>query len=336
MLGLSFEAAGDPEEIELFALARQSADLWPDFAERVERLSGSAIGYEPTGTIVCARSDHEALAIETLAEACREQFLPIQRLSRAELSQIEPAVTGDVKAAVLLPTDGQVDPPLLMAALVRALERAGGEIDFRERVGSITCGAHFMTPDGRTWDRVVLATGASQDLPLFQSADGAELHPGIGAILPVKGQMLALQAGIGAPGRVVRVGSVYVAPKARWTLVGATLEPGLSDETTNRERLDELRETACSLLGGLSLAREVDSWAGIRPGTPDGLPMLGESAIPGVFAALGLYRNGMLLAPAVGEMIAEAVTDGNLKPWASRFSPRRFDKTVAAAQSPRT
>jgi glycine oxidase len=88
------------------------------------------------------------------------------------------------------------------------------------------------------------------------------------------------------------------------------------------------------VIGVLRDAPEIAAWAGVRPGTPDDAPMIGETAIPGAFAAMGHYRNGILLAPATAEIVADQMLDGKVSPLAATFSPLRFDKPVAAPQSP--
>ena len=88
------------------------------------------------------------------------------------------------------------------------------------------------------------------------------------------------------------------------------------------------------LVSALGNAPEVTAWAGVRPGTPDDAPMIGQTAIPGVFAALGHYRNGVLFAPATAELVADQVIDGKVSPLAAAFDPLRFDKQGEAPHSP--
>jgi glycine oxidase len=181
-------------------------------------------------------------------------------------------------------------------------------------------GREIAMPDGEKVDSVVLATGAGMQ-PKLHGMRGEVLDAGLGAVVPVKGQMLALAPVAGAPRHVVHAKDVYIAPKARWVLVGATLERGVDDVVVNRAQVEALRAKAAALCGALAEAPEVSAWAGVRPGTADDAPMIGESAAPGVYAALGMYRNGVLLAPAVAEAVAASVLDGAIRP---PFNPLRF------------
>ena len=105
-------------------------------------------------------------------------------------------------------------------------------------------------------------------------------------------------------------------------MIGATSEPGKYDTDTDDTVIEALRRNAEHWLPGLDGLKLTGSWAGIRPGTPDNLPILGPGALPGVYLALGLYRNGVLLAPAVGELMADAILSGTALP--ADFGAARF------------
>ena len=88
------------------------------------------------------------------------------------------------------------------------------------------------------------------------------------------------------------------------------------------------------MVPALADAPELTAWAGVRPGSPDDQPLIGQTAIPGVFAALGHYRNGVLFAPATAEIVADQVIDGKVSPLAAAFDPTRFDNGDEAPHSP--
>lgn len=332
MLGAAFEWAVEAEQRSLAALARHAGMLWPDFAARIERMSGGGMEFSPEGAIVVARSDGEMEWLETLAAACQARDLPVRRLSVKELAREERGLTGKVKGALLLPEDRQVDAQIALQRLGAALSRAGVGFKFGRKVERIIGGQVFQMPDGERFDRVVLATGAGA-LPAFAGPTGAPLEHGLVAMVPVKGQMLALAPVDGGPRHVIHSRDVYLAPKSRWVLVGATIERGRANTEVEPARIAALKAQAAELVPALANAPEVTSWAGVRPGTPDDAPMIGQTAIPGVFAALGHYRNGVLFAPATAELVADQVIDGKVSPLAAAFDPRRFDKQDEAARS---
>jgi glycine oxidase len=329
MLGAGYESAVEAPPVA--DLAHLAAGLWPGFAADIMRLGGD-FDLRTEGALAVAEPSDIA-RIDAMEAACNARGVACRRLTPTEARAFEPALTADM-AALHLPGDGQVDAGLLIDRLARAATAAGAEIRFGRPVDAVACSNRFATPDGARWDAVILATGVSDGGLRFQTPSGDRLDPQLGPIVPVKGQMLALQARVGAPACVIRAPGVYIAPKDRWTLIGATSEPGKADTETDRDALDGLREAATRLAGGLALAGEVRAWAGVRPGTADGAPMIGETAIPGVFAALGCYRNGVLLAPAVAATLSTLIIDGKVSDAAAAFSPRRFDNRSASRHSP--
>ncbi len=149
----------------------------------------------------------------------------------------------------------------------------------------------------------------------------------------VKGQILALEPQVGAPRHVVRAGPLYVVPKHAATLIGGTSQTDAADLEVARDMLDELRERATRLLPGLAMAREIGAWAGFRPRTGDDAPVMGETAVGGVFVAGGHYRNGVLLAPATAEWMSHRILDGRAPFGEDDLSPARFLSRVEPSHS---
>lgn len=325
MLGAAFEWAVEEDQRALAALARHAGMIWPDFAARVERLSGGGLEYSAEGALVVARTAAEVEWAEGIAAACQARGLPVKRLSAVEMKRLEPALADGLQGGMLLPEDRQVDASLALQRLAAALSRQGVGIRLGRKIDRIVGGAMFQTPDGDKFNRIVLATGAGA-LPEFVGPRGASLPHGLAASVPVKGQMLALAPAMGGPRHVIHTRDVYIAPKARWTLVGATSERGRQDLEIDRKAIEDLRRRGAMVAPVLGTATEFTAWAGVRPGTPDDAPMIGQTAIPGVFAALGHFRNGVLFAPATAELVAEQAIDGKVSPLAAAFDPLRFDK----------
>ncbi len=333
MLGAAFDWALEAEKRSLAALARHAGMLWPDFAARVERLAGAGLEFSKEGAIVVARNADEIGWLGSLAAACQARDLPVQRLSAEDVRKLDGSIAAGIAGGLLLPEDRQVDAQLVLQRLGAALSRSGVGLKFGRKVERIVGGQQFQMPDGEKFDRVVLATGAGA-MPAFVGPRGAPLEHGLIATVPVKGQMLALAPTDGGPRHVIHARDVYIAPKSRWVLVGATIDRGRADTVVEPDRIAGLRAKAAEIAPALANAPEVTAWAGVRPGTPDDAPMIGQTAIPGVFAALGHYRNGVLFAPATAELIADQVIDGKVSPLAAAFDPLRFDKQGEAPHSP--
>ena len=119
----------------------------------------------------------------------------------------------------------------------------------------------------------------------------------------------------------VRCGHIYIVPKSDRIIIGATTEPGRTSLQPDHLAIERLRHAAAEICPALAEAEVIESWAGVRPGTKDHAPILGETSIPGLFIAAGHFRNGILLAPLTAKMMADLVIDGNTSELARAFSP---------------
>jgi glycine oxidase len=143
---------------------------------------------------------------------------------------------------------------------------------------------------------------------------------------PVKGQMLSV---VGAPRallrHVVRAPEVYLVPRSDGRiLIGATVEEAGYDKGIDADTIHRMHQAAIALVPALSQARVLQAWAGLRPGTPDNLPILGATQTPGYFVATGHFRDGILLAPVTAHLMAQIVTGARPEYDVSPFSPGRF------------
>jgi glycine oxidase len=143
-------------------------------------------------------------------------------------------------------------------------------------------------------------------------------------VTPVKGEMIALAPPTGAPlpGPVIWGNGIYMVPRGDRLLIGATVEDAGFDTSLTSDARQSLRARAEALMPSLRDWTLADQWAGLRPRSPDGLPLLGPTATPGVFIAGGQYRNGILFAPAIAKVMADLILGhGAVIP---AFDPRRF------------
>ena len=145
-------------------------------------------------------------------------------------------------------------------------------------------------------------------------------------MVPVKGQILALIPQVhGLLRHVIRGADVYLVPRTDGrVLVGATAERGIDDKRVDPAVIQRMHQAAANLVPELGEAQIHEAWAGVRPSTADNLPIIGETEIKGYFVATGHYRNGVLLAPATGEVIAALVAGRTPCVDIAPFSPQRF------------
>lgn len=311
MLAGVFESAEANAVDPFVMLARRGLELWHDWATE---LDAEAIGYQPCGTLSPARGRKQSAWLDDLAQSARRQGF------RVETPGPMPSwLSAD--RSVLFPDDAALDNRKLGPCLVDYLRRRGVEIREGVRIDEISSdisGEVFIKAAGEIhrFYRAVWATG--YDPVNKNSNDPAER-----AVYPVKGQMVSLRA----PGlrieHCVRARDVYISQKTDGRIViGATSEPNRDDLTVRNGAIKGLRKRAAKLIPALKKADEVERWAGIRPATPDGLPVIGYGRMPGVCLANGLYRNGVLFSPAVAELVVASVFHEGKTP--EPFSPWRF------------
>src|SRR5262249_36081349 len=147
-------------------------------------------------------------------------------------------------------------------------------------------------------------------------------------VKPIKGQMLAV---VNAPAinHVLRSENVYLVPRSDGRLViGSTLEDRGYNKQTDVDTIQKLFDAAVELVPALSSAKRLEDWTGLRPGTPDELPILGETETRGYFVATGHYRDGILLAPVTARVMAEAILEKPVSLNLTSFSPVRFENQI--------
>jgi len=300
-------------------LAHHARSLWPDFAREIESASGARISYSQDGSLLVATNEAEAAHFAERARATND----LTWLSTDEARAMEKMIADTVHGALFAAKEAQVDNRALGAALARCFIRAGGTLIPNEAVVRIEVdrGRAFAvrTPFGyREADAFVLAAGA------WSGEIGGLPREAAPPVKPMKGEMLALAppAGAALPMRMVWGHEVYLVPRGKRLLIGATLEDAGFDTAVTDAAEDWLSSRALALMPALRDWSIDEHWAGLRPGSPDGLPILGESAVSGLFIASGQYRNGILFAPAIAEILSRSVLERIPGPKA--FDPRRF------------
>jgi glycine oxidase len=293
-------------------LGLRSAELWPGFAAELEQASGVGVGLRRTGTLVLARDADEARELERQIAFRESLGLRTNRLRASETREREPALAPTMRLALEAPDDHSVDPRLLLVALRRACEAAGARLREHAPVARVE-----LDEAGTRVRGVVLEDGervAARQLVLAAGAWSGELE-GLPAearvaVRPVKGQLLRLRdpAGPGLLERVVRFERGYLVPRAdgRYVL-GATVEERGFERHATAGGVYELLREAHEVVPGVSELQIEELCVGLRPGTPDNLPVIGGGALEGLTWATGHHRNGVLLAPVTAELVVEAL-----------------------------
>lgn len=330
MLAPAFEAASTPgTHPKLFELCERSAQLWPIWSAALEDRTGLSAGYQAGPSLAVAIDSAQALNLAEIERAMRGHRHAPERCA-VDVNSIDPAISDLVKTALLLPSDGQVDNRRTLTALVACVEAHPNivihpnEAPLRIRGRQIDhagCDATLVCAGWRT----AKVRAAENDLSLTFAA----LDPALDTIRSYGGQMLSVAPIEGAPQLTIRCGDLYIVPKQDRIVIGATTEPERVLQTAEADVIAELKARAAEICPVLAEAETLESWAGVRPGTKDHAPILGETGVANLYVASGHYRNGILLAPITAQIMADLIIDGVTTDLAHAFSPQaRLDAQV--------
>jgi len=307
-------------EDELLELNLAAARRWPAFATELAAASGLSTGFRETGALVVAADRDDAEELHRLADLHAALGLPSRWLGPRECRTLEPGLSPRVRGAIHAPRDHQADPVATVLALTAACRRAGVELREHVEVAELVRSGASVTGVGTATAEipartVVVAAGA------WSAALAHDAPP----IRPVKGQIATLRApdpGL-APTHVVRTPRCYMLARDDGRVVlGATVEERGFDASTTADGVFQLLDAAREVLPDVGELEWIGVRAGLRPGTPDNLPVVGRGAVDGLVWATGHYRNGVLLAPLTGEAVAELLDSGAEPP--SALAPERF------------
>jgi glycine oxidase len=328
-------------EDALLRLNLLAIQRFPAFVAELEEATGRQAGLRREGTLAVAYDPGDQAALARLTAFRRSAGLDAQELDHRECRKLEPFLAPDVRGGVLFAGDWSVDNRRYAAALGEAMRAAGARtvrdrvVEVRARDGT-ACGVRLAGASGTdTADcaAVVVAAGC-------WSAGVAGLpDPLRSAIRPVKGQLLRLRLPDGMPpvlGHTVRAmvrgAEVYLVPRADGEMiVGATSEERGPDLTVTAGAVHDLLHDAMSVLPVTSELILAETCAGLRPGTADNGPIVGQSGMPGLFVAAGHYRNGILMSPVTADAIVSRLTGRQpAQEWAP-FAPDRFTAVARPA-----
>jgi glycine oxidase len=303
---------GEPELLELTLAASR---LYPQFVAELEAATGQATGYERLGALHVALDRDEAAQLRRVHELQRSLELEAEWLAPRRCRELEPGLTPSFHGGVFAPGEAAVDPRALTKVLAAAFAGEGGEVRTgtevvdgvfeRERLVGVRTRSTASGEEELRAEAVVLAngawSGATQWLP-------EHARP---PVRPVKGQVLELRGRGTEPAahHILASERVYLVPRADGRLiVGATVEEMGFDTAVTAGGVHELLREAYRLLPDVAEMELLGVTAGLRPGTPNNLPLVGPGAVEGLVLATGHFRNGILLAPLAAEAVADLVT----------------------------
>jgi glycine oxidase len=304
MLGAQTELT---EDGPLFQLARKSRAMFPALADELRELSGIDIGLVNKGMLKIALTKEEKEELKKIITLQRQLGEETSWLEPEELINIEPGLSDRILGAMYIPHDGHVSAPDLSMAFAKSAAFLGADIEEYTEVielifdqgkvkGVITNTGNIYT------DQIIVTAGAWSGRLLRES--GIHIFT-----FPVKGECFSVLTHKPLIEKTVFSHGCYLVPKKGGRLVvGATMIENTFDEHVSLGGLSGLMERAKEILPAIEKAKWEKAWAGIRPQTEDGLPYIGKHPkYEGLWIATGHYRNGILLSPITGLLIADLI-----------------------------
>jgi glycine oxidase len=291
-------------------LATASAQMYPEFVHELEVESKVNADLREHGTIIFPPPEH----------VHERPGFTLASLLPAPLAELEPALAELNRPGFFL-KERSVDPRGITAAALKTAKLRGVDFSSGDQVTGVNLSDNKVT--GVTTTKTILHA------PKVVNCAGAwsgQISPHAFPTRPVKGQMLCLAA----PTRtllkhVIRAPEAYLIPRSDGRIVvGTTVEEAGFNKRTDPATIQRLRRAAIALIPELRNAKILEDWAGLRPGTPDALPILGETTTPGYYVATGHFRDGILLAPITAAVMADMLTGITPVHDLSKFTPARF------------
>ena len=326
MIGPQGETA---EPDAFFALCAASHALFPAFVEEIEDLSGQDVDFRREGSLLVAVDEKQVAQLEKLFWNQSRAGLPLERLTLASLSQEMPGLSNKVRLALGASEDHWVDNGKLTRAVIETAQRLG--VRFYAR-----CAVEHLSIRENHVEAIQASCGLAGSEPTLFSAGCFVLAAGCWSgslaaqaglplsMQPCRGQMMEFESPREVP-YVVRAGTHYLVPRsARRVVVGTTTEYAGFEKTVTAEGLQSILKGAMRFAPFLKDCAFLRAWAGLRPDTPDHLPVLGYGKLDNFILATGHFRHGILLAPITAQQISQLVLTRSTSLSLEAYRPTRF------------
>lgn len=324
-----------------FMLCRESFAMFGEWLDMVGEWSDRDVHLEKSGSLHAVFHEADEWPMMNRADWQRGAGARAEWLDAAELCRLEPALNPQVAGALLYPDEAHLQAPAYVAALREACERSGVVIEegieklviteWRDEIG-LEMGGSGAEREGKRWSggKLLLCTGA-------WSANWQEVLGLLLPVHPIRGQICAFPVSVGEVRHILFSPQGYAVGKQNGTLVvGASEDVAGFDTTVTDMGISRLLRWSRQLLPMLAERTPVHSWAGLRPATRDGRPLIGPVS-DNVFCAFGHYRNGVLLSPVTARLAADWAAGAEevavpVAEWMAAFDPWRFAGRVVQEQ----
>jgi glycine oxidase len=320
--GILSPAPESPSMISMVPLGKASMNLYPALVANVEEVSGEKVGFRPKGTIDVFFNKDAISDLSTLIALHHGMGLKAEPLRPEDARELEPSLSSELEAAALRPEEASIDNRAFTKAMLSAAKRSGVEIFAGSSVTGIVQGGGRCT-GLKLGNEMVSAKWTVIAAGCFSAEiDGVkEFAP----VRPAKGQMVSLRADGLKIERVIWGEKIYIVPRNDGRiLAGATVEYVGFDKQVTAGGVEKILSAAIEVIPEFANAQIEETWAGLRPDSPDHLPILGPTDIDGLVIATGHFRSGVLLTPITARLVRQWITERSVEIDWERLSPMRF------------
>jgi glycine oxidase len=320
--GMISPAPESPGMIPFVPISLASAALYPKFIQKVEGLSGMDVGYRKDGAIDALLDGNIEEELSTVIALQHGVGLRAEALTAEQARQMEPSLTEEIEAAIFRPDEASLDSRAFTDAVLKAAKARGVQIF----AGN---GAKALWKENGQCKGLILEDGRVQaKWTIIAAGCFSARIEGVAAyapVFPAKGQMIALRCESVEIQHVLWMEHTYLVPRDDGRIIaGSTIERTGFDHDVTAAGMKKILSEAIKLAPGLEAARIEETWAGLRPDSPDHLPILGPTDMDGLLIATGHFRSGILLAPVTAVLMREWICTQKVSVDWERFSPMRF------------
>lgn len=332
--GMLAPGPDSPKADPLVPLAKESLGIYPQFVSSIEEHSGKSTSFAREGTLEIFAGPFAEIARNKFLEEYRRHGLAIEPISLEAARKIETSLSATAAAVAWIPDEATIDPRQLVEAVGLAAKNRGAQI-------RANCGVTSLLNEGSRCAGVVAAGEkiATKHVLITAGSYSGTMDAEIAhhaPTRPVRGQMIALRHHDVRLTHVLRSEKGYLVPRPDGRIIaGSTLEEAGFEKGVTPDGLQKIRSAAVELVPQLADAEVAETWSGLRPGTPDDLPILGPTDADGFLVATGHYRNGILLAPITAKLVREWIVSGRTSVDVAAFSPLRFQSLKSHAANTR-
>jgi len=320
--GMISPAPENAEMIPFVPMSLASVALYPEFIRTVEELTGMDVGYRQEGALDVILDGDVEEELSTIIALQHGVGLRAEALSAEQARAMEPALSEEIEAAIFRPDEASLDNRAFMDAVLKAAQRKSVEIF----AGN---GAKAIWKEGGRCKGLVLENGrAEAKWTVIAAGCFSARIEGVAPyapVFPAKGQMIALRCESMELQRILWLEHTYLVPRNDGRIIaGSTIERTGFEHEVTAGGMKKILSEAIKLAPGLEKARMEETWAGLRPDSPDHLPIIGPTDVEGLLIATGHFRSGILLAPVTARLIREWVSTNEVSVDWGRVSPMRF------------